>query len=108
MPFSIRTECNLQIKEVLDPLNEAEIKTLCSLLNKLREKSKNKNMDRVSVGCFIIDRLTDNHNEELSVGVSIVANKLANKPFLGDREMLKGTLESIMHAVSFSENYDHD
>lgn len=108
MSFRMKQENRFKIKDVLDPLNDDEIEVLCTLLLKMRDHSKNKGSDRIATACFLVDRVCNEHTEDLSAGVSIVANKLANEPFLGDRDMLKSTLEVIMKAVSIAENMERD
>lgn len=87
--------------ELLAPLSVAEREVFGIILNKL--KNHNHALNHSALCVFLIDKLHDEHEEELATGISIVVNKLVNEPFKGDRDILKSILETIMKAVAHIE-----
>lgn len=101
MEFSRVENGSFTRKQLLQPLTEDEQKFFMGCLIKL-EEAKGK-IDKQALCVMLIDSLHDNHTEELATITSMMVNKFMDKPFLGDRGMLKKTLETIMGAITMAE-----
>ena len=85
-------------KELLSPLSGTEQDIFKNCLNKLRDSSEGV-IDITALSIFIVDVLHDSHKDELSTSLSILVNKLVQEPFIGDRNLLKEVLETIMKGI---------
>lgn len=101
MDFS-RVECGkFNRTELLEPLSEDEKAFFIHCLSRLEEARGC--IDKQALAVLLIDMIHDNHTEELATITSMLVNKFMNKPFRGDRAMLKRTLETIMGAITMAE-----
>ncbi len=105
MDFGRVDKDKFSIKELLEPLDENEQAFFLTCLKKLNDKD---NIDKQALCVLLVDRLHDNHTEELATITSVLVNKFMGEPFLRDREMLKRTLEAIMGAIDMAENMMDD
>lgn len=110
MPIQTRVQIDAHEspRETLSPLSTQEVEVFMGLLKKLRDRTSTDPVDKISLSVFLIDRIHNCHTEEMSAGLSILVNKLVNKPFMGDRMILKSVLESIMECVSHTEKMRND
>ena len=102
MKFKRVTQTIFNSDEMLKPLSKVERGMFLLSLRRIAFHESSIT-DKQALCVMILDLLHTSHTEELCTITSVLVNKFMDKPFRGDRKMLKLVLEAIMGAITAGE-----